>query len=533
MPFEIIAFPYFSNFQFSTIKSFSIKEIKALMKNWFRYNESFNKPTKIDNLLQVLLALNLPRSPLAISMFLWILEQQENYKPINHATMLENFIERMFKKHSKTEIYSDAFNYKNKERLLTGIAYFMLENNLENYKISNSELIKFVNQYLKSRRFEDFSTEDILKHFFDKGLLIKDYDGAETFIRFRFSCFFQYFLTKKMQFDSEFRAFVLSEEQFLKFNNEIDYYTGLTRDQSGILKLMTERMNDAYKDILEGIESFEYGFDQMFITNGSFIEKIEASTFIKKIAKEKPDEHQVDEVKDKALEGIKQEKGIEKKDKEIKGIKKFDILWTLTTQVLKNTEETDVENLKDDSYRDTIKCSMAFASLYKYKLDKFLENDDKKINTDLVSRLKLQHKVLPLILQMVIRYLLGTRKLSSVIRDKIKKDNELEGITDFEKYLSVFLYADLKGNDYIEFIKSFIKKIKNKYMFDMTLYKLVGYYYFRSNSKDSDLIFENLLADLIIKSKKQTKVEKGLIINDYKNQKRKRAIISDDSFIDV
>jgi hypothetical protein len=453
-PLEVLELSFYSNFRYATIKSFNIKEIRALMENWFANNDNFNKPTKLDSLLHVLLALNLPRSPLAISMFLWVLEQQENYKPVNHATMLENFIERIFKKQSKIEIYSDVFDYKNKERLLTEIAFHMLNMDMDNYKLSFAELIDFVNNYLKAKRFEDFSTEAIINHFFDKGLLVKDYDGAETFIRFRFTCFFQYFLTKKMDFDAEFRDFVLSEDQFLKFNNEIDYFTGLKRDQSEILKIVVDRMNEAFKDILDETNSFDHGFDQMFLTNGSYIEKIETSTFIKKITSEKPNEQQVDKVKSQALESIKPEKGIAKKDEEIVGFKKFDRLWSLAAQVLKNTEETNEMYLKDKSYNDIIKCSMAFASLYKYKLDKFFEFNDKvndrKVNSDLVQQLKIHHKVLPLIHQLVIRYLIGTKKLSSVIRDKIRKDLEDGSISDFEKYLSIFLYADLKGKDYID-----------------------------------------------------------------------------------
>jgi hypothetical protein len=174
---------------------------------------------------------------------------------------------------------------------------------------------------------------------------------------------------------------------------------------------------------------------------------------------------------------------------------------------------------------------MACASIYKYKLDEFFKKTDTKDhNKEFLQQLELQQKALPFIHQIVLRYLMGTRKLSSVIRDKISLDLDEISISDFEKFLSVFLYADLKGNDYIEYIKSFIKQIKHQYMLDMTLYKLIGYYYLRSRSKESDVLFQNLIADLIIKSKKKKKIDKGEIINNFIEMKKKRAK-EDDSLI--
>ena len=41
--------------------------------------------------------------------------------------MLENFLEKVFSKSDITEVKSSDFNYKNKETLLTEIAYFMYE----------------------------------------------------------------------------------------------------------------------------------------------------------------------------------------------------------------------------------------------------------------------------------------------------------------------------------------------------------------------------------------------------------------------
>jgi predicted NACHT family NTPase len=108
--------------------------------------------------------LNIPRTPLAVSMFLWIIEQQENYKPINNATMLENFIERLFKKQSSSEIYSEKFDYRNKERLLAEISFFMYSNKQINYRVSKRDLIKFIYDHLRALKF-GFQEDEVLNEF--------------------------------------------------------------------------------------------------------------------------------------------------------------------------------------------------------------------------------------------------------------------------------------------------------------------------------------------------------------------------------
>jgi len=153
IPIEYIENEYFKDSFQLTIKSFKTKHIKALTQKWFSNNEDFNEPIKIDKLFEIILPLNLPRTPLSISMFLWIIEQQENYKPINQASMLENFVEKLFQKQSKDEIYSKTFDYRNKERLLADIAYIMYTKSLPNYRILYQELFNYVEQRLILKKF--------------------------------------------------------------------------------------------------------------------------------------------------------------------------------------------------------------------------------------------------------------------------------------------------------------------------------------------------------------------------------------------
>jgi predicted MPP superfamily phosphohydrolase len=364
-------FPILSVFNSLNIENFKTKEIKALIHKWFTNHLHYDTPEKLNKILNIFSTLNIPRTPLAVSMFLWIIEQQENYKPINNATMLENFIERLFKKQSKNEIYSEKFDYRNKERLLSEIAYEMFRENNINYRITNHELRNFIYRYLKVRKF-GFQEDDVLNEFLTCGILVIENDG----------------------------------------------------------------------------------------------------------------------------------------------------LWTLAAKVLKNTEETKVEDLKGNSFESIISCSMTFSSIYKMLLMNHL-NKDNHHDEEKREKLLLQNRFLPIMHQLEVFYLLGTGKMSIVVREAIEKKIYDENISDYEKFINVFLYADLQEKDYMKYISQLIKNVKRTYIYDMLLFKVVSYYYLRSKNKTTDNQFENFLGDIRVRASKLDKLKKKSdIIEDYRKRRK-------------
>lgn len=521
MPLELLNHDTFATFKFLTIKPYKTKEIKSLVKLWFADNEMF--PTsKLDKLLAAFGSLNLPRTPLAISMFLWIFEQQENYKPINQATMLENFVEKMFKKQSKKEILSEKFDYRNKERLLTDIAFEMFNLNDHNYRISYTKLLAFIENKFKAKKFEFmYNPSVVLQHFLDKGILSREHDDNVEYIRFRFTCFFQYFMMKKMEFDSSFRDFVLKEENYLLFDDEIDYFTGLKRDQFEILTDLVKRMNESYEDIISKINAFELGFDDIFNVektltaslNDNFLEDLRSNP--------KPSEEELDRAKDKQLEKTTPDKEIKRKLQTLSPLQKLERIWTLTAKVLKNSEEIEEEGLKELAYKSILKASMAFSNIYKYELEMFLDKNKDFIATNLKDELTIKRNIVPWLNEVALFMIMGTTKLNLIIKEKIEADLKNESISDYEKYLSVFLYADLKGQDYIKYVKHFIKDIRRSFMYDMSLFKVISYYIYRSKNKELDNTLENLMADIVVKSKNLSKDKKNSLKNNYRIKRNK------------
>lgn len=79
-------------------------------------------------------------------------------------------------------------------------------------------------------------------------VIIEDFTRArilenrpEERVCFRYRAFLEYFIANQMQIDSEFREWMLSEERYLSFTNEIQYYAGINRADNSLLELVSER----------------------------------------------------------------------------------------------------------------------------------------------------------------------------------------------------------------------------------------------------------------------------------------------------
>jgi len=494
IPVQIAESKAFSAFKVLKIESFKSEQIRQLIVKWFSKENSSDLPDKLEKLTTVFQALNLPRTPLAVSIFLWIIEKQIDYRPVNNSTMLENFIERLFKKLDKNEIYSEKFDFKNKERLLADIAYYMFQNNNEHYSLEHGDLLKFITDYLDRKRF-DFQSHRILNIFLTKGILVQEHN----LIRFRFSCFFQFFLMKKMDFDSKFREYVLSSDHYLHFIDEIDYFTGIKRDQVEILELIINRMEATYQKVSDFIDNI--GIDNIFHNDESMVAGNDVPETIKRIKDKKPKDEQIDQMKDDAFDKIETSTEVQKKEEKLDKIQILSKNWVLAAKVLKNTEEVDKEGFKDNAYKSILRCSNTYASLYKIYCDRFLEYNMDDIPEQWASFIMITSMFIPHMHQFALLQEAGTNKLSLVIHDKIEEDFKNKDVSEFERFISVFLYADLKGKKSSQFIKRFIDSVNEKYIKDMCFFKLMEYYYSKNNSKERNEFLEGQIANLLIKAK--------------------------------
>lgn len=412
----------------------------------------------------------------------------------------------------------------------------MLKADKINYSLTYSDFTSTIDKYLADKRFEDFKTDKIVEVLLNSGIFIKD-NGD---VRFRFTCFFEFFLMKQMEKDSKFKDEVLSEENFLTYHNEVDYFTGIHRGETELLKLIIERLEKGYVELEEIINNAKEkngykNVDGFFMTKDekgkekpSLVNQLNEDKVVHFLPSNKPTEEDLEVIEDNKLELQKQERGITKKDSG-NNIKNLGKLLVLALRVINNSEEVlDKENpnLKLDCYSTALQKSILFAILHKAVFELFLQNQD-KLPKEKVEEFFTMNKFLPLLHEMFLFDNIGSQKLTAVIRDKINLDKKQDNTSDFEKALSVFLYSDIRGKDYDSIVSGFIKDVKTKYIEDLIFFKLVTYYFYRAKDDNSENFYLNLIADLLIKSKGYHKSKKSEIMENYMRKKREKLSTED------
>ncbi len=496
------------------IRTFGIRQIRSLVVRWFSGSKGTDMAKDIDRIVMLFQTLNLPSNPLAISIFLWMIEKQERYEPTNGSTMMENFVERLFEKHSAKEALSGRFDSHNKQRLLAEVAHFMYTEDGLDYQVDHMELLSRIDRTLKAKKFT-FDARVILDRFIDMGL----FSVHGPMIQFRFRCFFEYFLAKQMEYEKDFEEYII-ENELLTFSSEIKYLTGLQRDRTDILETVLDQMEAEFRDTRARLKSIGT-YDDAFNTARSFLGEEDAERILGSIEESRPTDAELDADQDARLEAVSSVQGIARKQAPASLFVRLGKSLGLAAGVLKNTEETTEEGLKGRAYRRIIDCALVYTVLYKREIMVYLEENEDTMPEAFKPIMNWVSDFTPILMQITLHDDLSTPKLSAVFRDEVERSMGSEEATDIERFFAVFMYADSRGDDYVKYIRDFIYTLRKRYMESNVMIKIVSYFYMRANTKDMDDKMLDLLGDLIVKSQGLPSSAKGRIMGRHRQAKTK------------
>lgn len=501
------------------IEEFNSKQIRLLAEKWIGENCN-EKSQKIDFLINAFAAVDLPRTPFAVSMFLWILERQEYYKPQNNAILIKQFLETLLQSNEIKGAPREQFDYINKCSLLAIIAKGMLDADNLNYSLPSSKVIEIIETHFVKLKFTFYKAIKELKNFLDLGILVEDLQGNVTF---RFSCFFEYYLYVYMEKDQNFKKFVLQQDNSLKFCNEIIYYTGINRGESKILISIMDILEYDYIDINDIVFEKVSSIDNFFNVDKSILQNLTADDLIKVLPekqtveeKEFADDRKMNKNMSSKRQGI-----IEKKD--TNKFTNYAKVLLLAMNVLKNSEEINEEGLKSKCFAILLRNSISYMVLFKMICEEMIKHSSSFPHAR-IEELKFCIRLLPILHEELLRNHLGTFKLTQVIREKIFQDQNDKNISEMERFLSVFLYIDLKGCNSDKVLLDFITNFNRAYIADACYFKLSGYYY---SSKDSklDQLYMNALSELYIRIHSScggNKLDKSKVIKLLTQKKNKK-----------
>lgn len=141
------------------------------------------------------------------------------------------------------------------------------------------------------------------------------------------------------------------------------------------------------------------------------------------------------------------------------------------------------------------------------------------------ERIKDMHimlRFLPFLHQKLLSRNLDTVKILEIVKQKMDSDFSNQDVSELEKYMSVFLYADIQPNKAKEEIRKFLHLANRAYIHDVCYMNLMEFYY-RSTSDEFDGFLINMIADLYFRARPNIDkgLKKGIFIQDLKDRKNK------------
>ncbi len=507
----------FNNYFIKPLTSSKIKDVMAL---WIpkESKDEIEMNTNLDNLVNNFCSYSLPSTAMSVSLFLWTTEYSER-KPLNNAVLLEIYIEIILEKLNINNIYRGTFDFTNKMQLLAKVAHEMLLNGDENYCLKYSAFCKTVETYLEKEVGFSQNPSVIIEYLFDRKIINRN---RSNFVKFSKSCFFHFFLAKRMQYDIGFKNKVLSEDQYFKYGKEIEYYCGLTRSDKTCLELIYSYSKKEFDKFDNLLSTLDIDIDEYFTSKSNDIGSLIENVDINDISNNRPSEKMLETIQDKKLSGIDDPYKIVKKENK-SGILNYLVIMC---NVLRNSEGIEDLQLKKDIYNSIIKWSVSFCILHREALIHFIVDHD-RLPLSFPKEIDLLRYIenVPLTLQGGLRGFLATPKLEIVILEKIKQDRKMSN-SNIESFFSVFLYSDIKGYEFDKEIKRFILLLKTRRTCNVatnySLLKLLQYYYERTRPNSiNEKLYLDLIISLKIKSQKYPKSLKDKLRKKLKAGKDK------------
>lgn len=229
------------------LEAYTRKQMRSLVEKWGDNGQFSDNEAVLNRLISEFVHINIPATAVNGTILLTIYEEKSSFSPINRAVLIERFMEHMLEKRSVKEVSRGSFDFKNKELLLSHLAAHMASEN--RYILPRDELITVVEGYLDGIGLPQ-NADELVQHFITARILGPK---GEDSIGFRYRAFLEYFIALQMQNDAEFKEWVLEEDRYLSFINEINYYAGIVRNDSNLVGLIAQRFDKLAEEVFSDI----------------------------------------------------------------------------------------------------------------------------------------------------------------------------------------------------------------------------------------------------------------------------------------
>lgn len=233
-------------FEFVEIREFRRNDMRQLLAKEERCTDVEGW---LDRLQSEFREINLPFTAANGTILIEIFSEKYNFTPINRAVLMEQFVDSTLSKASVEQSQRETFDYGNKTDLLSHAAAWMARSNdyTPGREALRTEMKDYIDAWGLNANLDDLFEEFLVARIF----IVKAGDR----ISFRYRGVLEYFIALRMTANREFRDWVLEEERYLRFLNEIQYYAGKLRNDAELVNLVAQRHS---KLLIEALANTAY-----------------------------------------------------------------------------------------------------------------------------------------------------------------------------------------------------------------------------------------------------------------------------------
>jgi predicted MPP superfamily phosphohydrolase len=199
--------------------------------------DPYQQELLLNRILNDLRSMNVPVTAVNGTILLTIFQTEKVFVPVNRAIVLDRFIDILLKRYSIDGGRRSAFDFRNKTHLLSQLARWMCEQN--SYDPPYEDVYSFVSTYLSSRGLK-YDVQAIIADLITCRVLAEKGNR----IAFHYRSFLEFFVARAMDEDTVFRDWVVDESRYLSYIYEIEYYSGLNRNDGSLLRLIGDRFRN-------------------------------------------------------------------------------------------------------------------------------------------------------------------------------------------------------------------------------------------------------------------------------------------------
>ncbi len=477
------------------IHSLKKTQIRCLANNFYPTSLNLNDNV-LDKTLLCFKSLNLPRTPFIVSLILSLCIDDKEFAPINESTVMESFLEKLLEKNSKESYKTSTYDYKAKEHFLCALIKKMFYK--KEFALSSEEFQNFVYNYHQNIGWicEDTKFNTL---FHEKGILY----NANNKVMFRYSCVAQYYLAKLALDDNEILDIILQDDNYLYFDIEINYMTGLKRNHTKIYNEIFTRYDSLYNE-------FKNELDELS-NLGLEINYYLGDNKLNEIVLNRKSTEQIDLEDNNSLQKIYDSSEIVYDFDKISILNKkdkfFETLLIYAT-ILKNSELLD-NTQKTNSMKNIINGFCIILAMLitpinnklnilqkEVKQDNLDENEFKQVKNKIALFNDLIKISYPLIVENIAFEKIGSTKLKTLLEKLIIENDKNDS---FQMGILIFLYCDLRIKNCLDKMDNFIKKTTSSYLLTITLFKVIHYYMIHYFNKEYDKILLDLIRKINLK----------------------------------